>query len=175
MVNIHKKLKKLHKIKVHHNRWLIWAIVSALFATIALVGYIKISEEYFGAQVSNFNDVETWKMYRDSRLGFSMNYPGKWVIESQRNGIEFSDPKQPADGITISFYDPKDEVAVLAGINKVSEERFKIGDLIGMKYTDSISKKVNEEVILVKYNNKLYSIRGSGKSYEKVLSSFKFN
>jgi hypothetical protein len=75
---------RLHKIKIHPNRWLAWTIAYAVIVAIALIGYITVSEVNFESQIAE-NEYHPRHFYQNTRLGFSANFPADWAIESDVN------------------------------------------------------------------------------------------
>lgn len=174
-MKIHKKIKRLHKIKIHHNRWLIWACAAAVVAAIALVGYIEVSEISFQDQIFNFNDVGSQKTYHDQSLGFSINYPNSWGIEAAENNVVFSDPEKSGEDVSVFVYDADAEKALRQSLNISDTDDIKIDSVKGTRITNSITKKVKEQVILLPFGDKLYVIRGNGALFSRIATSFKFN
>lgn len=176
-MKIHKHIrhvKRLHKIKVHKNRWLVWAFFAALAAGVALVGYIKVSDVDFENQVFNYSDTKLWRTYSDGRLGFSLKYPMNWGIEAMGEGIEFSDTSNPQNNVTVFVYDASAERSIRQSLNIEKEEKIRIDSVEGRRIENAITSKVMEDVVLIKSGDRLYVIRGSGNMFDKVVTSFNF-
>ncbi len=163
---------RLHKIKVHHNRWLIWAIAYVLFVAIAMVGYIKISDEsvtsYQADQV-----FASWRTYQNSSLGFSVHYPATWAIESTDPATVTIGP-QSSTGIEISLYKTTAEKTIRKPLDIVAERPITIDGVAGKQITNDLGNNNFETVVLVKNQGHIYVIRGSESDVNKILLTFNF-
>jgi hypothetical protein len=169
-----RKLHHLHKIKVHHNRWLIWAVAYVLFVTIAIVGYLKVSDLNLDAESQN--TYQPTHVYNDKRLGFALRYPADWSIEASSNtSITFLPNDLMDEGVVVSMVPPTAETAIRKALTVVYEVPVTVGDISGTNIISDLGDDHTESVVLIKYNSKLYVIRGSENYVNKILLTFHFN
>src|SRR3989344_3876945 len=95
------QLSQLHKVKVHYNRWLIWAIAYLCFIFVALLGYIQVSSVSLEAEeLTAESSFQPWRSYKNEALGFSLRYPTDWSIEAaSETSVDFV----PATGLERAF------------------------------------------------------------------------
>src|SRR3989344_1733447 len=105
-----RKLYHLHKIKIHHNRWLIWALAYALIVALALISYIKISDLNISSEADSV--FSSFHSYSDSRLGFGVRYPADWAIEAEASSVTFLPPELSDSGVTVTVADPSSSVGI---------------------------------------------------------------
>jgi hypothetical protein len=169
-----RKLHHLHKIKVHHNRWLIWAIAYALFVAVAIIGYLKVSD--LNLDVESQNTYQPTHSYNDKRLGFSLRYPATWSIESSSDTSTTFLPNDSSDeGVVVSVLIPTAETAIRKSLNKIDEDQITVSGISGSKVINDLTNGHKESVVLVQYNGRLYIIRGSQNYVDKLLLNFYFN
>ena len=169
------KLRHLHKIKIHHNRWLIWALSYAIFITIALVGFIQVTNVGFEDQIAAENEFMAWRSYRDQRLGFAVNYPGDWSIEvGSSASVNFAPIDRPADGVIVAKLNSHNEDEIRASMQIVGEKSVTIEGFSGSMITNDIGDGTYKVAVLVKKNSNLYVINGDPGFVEKFLVTFRF-
>jgi hypothetical protein len=169
------KLKRFHKIKIHHNRWLAWAIAYALMITIAVTGYIKVSDVVFESQIAADNEFVAWRSYIDNRLGFSVRYPASWGIEAdEESGISFLPLDITEEGISVRSLALSEEADLRSSFDIVAEKRIKVDGIQGTELTNDLGNRVLETIILVEHNNRLVAIFGPVDMVYKFLVTFQF-
>jgi len=164
----------LHKIKIHHNRWLIWAIAYAVIVTIAVVGYIKLSDYDLDNLVAE-SDYQSWHSYSNTRLGFSLRYPASWSIEADSTtSVSFTPTQTEDEGLTVKIVSPNAEQSIRNALKIASEKTVKVDGQTGVLLRHELANKHYETIVLVKNNNRLYEISGSGSVVESLMPTFQF-
>ncbi|HTL39725.1 MAG TPA: hypothetical protein VL306_02850 [Methylomirabilota bacterium] len=175
MANKKYKLSNLHKIKVHKNRWLIWAIAYVVMVTIAVVGYLKVSDINFETQFGQNAAGVSWRSYSDTRLGFSVRYPKNWGIESSsQSSVSFMPADSKQEGVLISEYPLSAEPAVRKSLKITSEKPITVDQVQGSIITNNLGQGVSETVVMLKKNNLLYTIAGPDNFVRGFLPNFHF-
>lgn len=165
----------LHRIKIHPNRWLIWAIAYAIIVAIGMVGYIKVTDVNFDSQVAAENQFQPWRSYTNQALGFSLRYPGDWSIEStSKNAVNFIPAASPSEGVSISTSSPTVEKSLRKALNIIAEKSVMVDGAKGSEITNDLGNGALETVILAKHNNKLYVLSGEQKFVRQFLLTFRF-
>ncbi len=175
MKRIKKHIRQLHKIKIHHNRWFIWAIVVSFVVMVSLLSYIKVSSLLFDEYLSYPAILDDYGInYRDNRLGFAMRHPNNWGIEStEENIVEFSDSKNLDEIISVAVYEAGDEAAVRGTLSVKSEKSIMVNGNSARELTVKTAAGGMETVVLLNKNGSLYVIRGASPFFGSVLSTFK--
>ncbi len=170
------KLSQLHKVKVHHNRWLAWAIAYLLFVAVALVGYIKVSDVNFDTeQIEAESKFNPWHTYSNQALGFSLRYPGDWSIEAESDSsLNFVPDDLSKQGVNVSVYSTSAEKSVRKALTIASEKEVKVDGTTGVEITNQLENNTSESVVLATHNKKLYVIRGSRSAVLQFLQTFNF-
>lgn len=166
--------KKTNDLVKH--RWLIWTVAIAVFMTIAVVGYIKITDVNFDREmVGSLSDPGAWRNYTNKSLGFSLRYPSDWVLESPAsNIIMFESGSDVLNQITVSVLEAKDEAAIRGALNDISEERVAIDDIDGPRIVNELVDGEREIVMLARPDTRLFVIRGTSKQIDNIISTVKF-
>jgi len=169
-----KRKSKFHQIIVHHNRWLIWAVAYTLMVTIALVGYIKVSDIQMESDLTAENTFTPAHSYTNQFLGFSLRYPSNWAIEADNNSVTFA-PTSSADlGVSVTVTAVADEKALRKSLTISTEKTISVDNVTGIEITNNLSEGHLEAVVLVRHNNKLYVIRGTENFVDQLLLTFNF-
>lgn len=167
-----RKLSNLHKIKIHDNRWLAWSVSIAILATIALVGYIKVSDIYFHSQFSdNIEYTSKWHLFKHKTEGYSLRYPNSWALENEDNQISFVNLREPNQYFSVAIYDASQEETLKASLFSTSQTTITVNGTPGVMISQG--RKHPESVVMMKSGSKLYVLRGKGDLFEKILSTFK--
>lgn len=88
--------------RIHSNRWLIWAISIAVIVAGSLVAYISISNINDSAQQA-FLNLQPRPNYSNQQLGFVVDYPKGWLIDSSSDqSVTFDNPKNDGESISIT-------------------------------------------------------------------------
>lgn len=166
--------RQLHKIKVHHNRWLIWAIAAAVFACAALVGYIKVtgitfdSQMFFGQTTSS-----NWATFRHNSIGYSLKYPRTWGVEADdESTLSFVNPADPNEYFSVSVYPISAEKTVKNSLFNTKQQEVVVSGHEGLMISQDKSQA--ENVIMVKDDNDLYVLRGRGAYFNRIVDSFRW-
>src|SRR5687768_11256854 len=155
------KLHQLHKIKVHHNRWLIWAIAYVVIVTIAVLGYIKVSNVNFDTDLLAETQYQSSNTYKNNALGFALRYPYNWSIEAENSEtVRFQPNDGPEEGFSIQVTKTSSETAIRRGIDELSEERIVLDGNRAVKIINDLGNGASETVIMSIYKEKLYVLRG---------------
>lgn len=165
------KLHRLHKIKIHDNRWLIWAIAYLLFVAIALIGYLKIATLDFDSTENTFSPTHS---YKDERLGFSLRYPATWSIEASNSSVAFLPSEISDEGVSITVTTPNTESSIRRALKNSTETAVTVNNIPAKKLTNDLGNNHTETVVLISYNGKLYVLRGSNNHVEKLLQTLSF-
>src|SRR3989344_1485916 len=163
---------RLHKIKVHPNRWLGWAIAYAVFVAMTMVGYIQVSEINFESQIAE-NQFFPWHSYLNSHLGFGLRYPADWSIESvNASEVNFIPSLSSDDGVSIQVTTLAAEKTIRKNLKVLSEAPTLLDNHTATKITNDLGWGHSETVITAPYKNKLYVIRGSDVLVQKLQLTF---
>lgn len=169
------KLHQLHKIKVHHNRWLIWAIAYVVIVTIAVLGYIKVTNVNFETDLLAETQYLSSNTYTNKVLGFSLRYPGAWSIEAENSEtLRFQPTDGPKEGFTIQVTKPSAETAIRRSIDEISEERVVLDGNRAVKIIGDLGAGSSETIVMSIYKEKLYVLRGDNNEVNKLLVTFRF-
>ncbi len=88
--------------RIHHNRWLIWAITAIVLVLGTLFFYIKIANLNDSAQQVFINSQQR-RQYSNQTLGFGVDYSAGWVVDSSSNqSVTFDNPANDGESISIS-------------------------------------------------------------------------
>jgi hypothetical protein len=165
---------RLHKIKIHPNRWLGWSIAYGLIVAVALVGYIKVSDVNFEAQLAE-NEFHPWHSYNDARLGFGIRYPADWSIEADNNStISFLPTNLSDEGVSVHVTKPSAEKAIRRTLKILEESKIALDGQIAAKIINNLGQGHTETVILAVHKSKLYVLRGTDSFVEKLILTFHF-
>lgn len=168
-----RKLHHLHKIKVHHNRWLIWAISYVVIVAIAMVGYLKISD--LNLESESQSVYQAWHSYKDSKLGFGLRYPANWSMEADSaTSINFLPSELIDSGVSVSVVAPNLENSIRRSLKIVKESPVTLDSITATKISNDLGDGHFETVILGTYKNQLYVIRGSENQVRKIIETFYF-
>lgn len=169
------KLRHLHKIKIHDNRWLVWAAAYLVFVGIALTGYLKVSDINFETQTIAENTFQSWRGFKNSDLGFGLRYPVDWSIEADSDSsVTFVPNEIFDDGVNILVTEPSAEKALRKTLKITEETSFKLGQELAAKIVNDLGNGHKETLVLVEHEGKLYVLRGSDNLVRKVLLTFYF-
>jgi hypothetical protein len=169
------KLHQLHKIKVHHNRWLAWSIAYVIIVAIALIGYIKVSDINFQSFMSADNSFSPARMFTSKKLGFSIKYPNEWAIEENTDSsVNFAPNDSEDEGVTVSVSALSAEKALRKTLKIKNETTIMVGGSPAQQISNDLGSNHIETVVLAKHSNHLYVIRGTNSLVSKLLLTFNF-
>lgn len=165
---------RFHKIKVHDNRWLIWAIAYSLIVAIATVGYIKVTDLQFEKQYAD-TEFRPWRSYTNSGLGFSVKYPADWSIESDdASSLTFLPTDSPDAGVTVIVTQPSAESEIRSGLNIRKEGRTILDGVNSAFISSALENGHSEAIIMSLHDHKLYVIRGTESFVKKLALTFHY-
>lgn len=171
------QLSQIHKIKVHHNRWLIWTIAYLFFIFIAVLGFIQVSTINFDTEeLMAESSFEPWHHYKNNELMFSLRYPSGWSIEpASQTSVDFMPVELARPGVNVSVYGAGDERKVRAVLDIQSEKELEVGGVMGTEIVNQLdSSGTTETIVLIENEGRLYSIRGTAGSVRAFLQTFTF-
>ncbi|GEM_PF-2124531 len=165
---------RLHKIKIHKNRWLAWAIAYALIVAIAMISYIKVSEINFEMQIAE-SEFQPWHLYMAKDLGFSVRYPVTWSLEAVGNSsITFMPAKSSDQGVTVMVTNPTDEPAIRQSLTKTDETRILLDNYRAVQILNNLGNGHTETIVMALRNHRLYVLRGTNSLLQQLLLTFHF-
>lgn len=168
-------ITRLHKIKVHKNRWLAWAIAYAVIIAIVLIGYIKVSDINFETQNTDIIQSQALHNFRDQQLGFLVKYPGDWSIEANNNSSVTFVPVNSLDaGVSVSVMKSTDEKVFRKTLKISSETSVMLDGNPASRIVNKLVAGSNETVILCVYKNQLYILRWTDSLVQKLATNFQF-
>ncbi len=168
------RLRNLHKIKIYHNRWLIWAIAYVVIFATAMIGYLKVSDINFETQQIADTQFQPWHSYKNTYLGFSQRYPADWWLEVQDQSSIVFVPSGSDQGVTVRVVKPSAETAIRKTLKISNESRTLLDNNPAAKLTNDLGDSHFETVILSIHNHRLYVLRGSQSLVQKLLLTFNF-
>jgi len=164
---------RLHKIKVHHNRWLIWAIAYCLIIAIGLLGYIKISQ--YKEPVVADNQFLPWHKYISKAGHYSVRYPFDWAVEADDATQTSFVPTNSSDaGVSIAVLDPTAEKSLRKTLKIASESRTNLDGDDSALINNSLGNGHLETIIMSLHNHRLYVIRGTDGLVKQLSMTFNF-
>jgi len=160
---------------LHPNRYFIWAIVVIIIGLGGLAMYIQISS----INESNnqiYATLASHQIYYNQKLGFSVDYPASWVIDSssQNSVVTFDNPTNPNDSISVSS-STLASVAQFKKASKITSENSTMvhGLKITVYTTSSPEDAMPVRVAVVETPKKAYYISGTSNVFDKFVNSFK--
>jgi hypothetical protein len=167
--------KQVHKIQVHHNRWLAWTIAIAVLACASLVAYIQVTDIHFSTQMSFSSGAGTsWSSFNHRSMGYSIKYPKIWGLETEADsGMAFVNPNDVNEYFAIASYPLEEERELRAALFKTNELPVKIGGLSGTKVNQGGDQA--ESIAMVKNDQAVFVLRGKGGNFDRILATFRFN
>lgn len=165
------KWRKLHKIKIHKNRWLAWAIAYAVIVVIGVVGYIQVSEVNFETQMAAESQFQPWRSFQNSALGFSIRYPADWSVNALgTTTTAFSNPANSSSSMTVAVLNPSAETQIRKSLKHPQDMRMLLDNQRAVKIQSD-----SETVILALYKSRLYVLSSSSASLlDKFALTFRF-
>lgn len=170
-----RKWPKFHKIKLHNNRWMIWAVIVMALSASMLLAYIEIVKTQFVEDVNYLKQVKNWRAYKDGADNYEFLYPRNWVLEFESSDNVFSlvNPDDVNEYFTITRYDVAEEKELKQAIATVNEKTI---NLNGVNATQIVpDKRLSENLVLIKQGKFLYTLQAKGRDGNRILSMFKFS
>ena len=165
-----KTKQQFHKIKIHPNRWLVWALSISVLTAAGLIAYISVSSLAFEAEMQAPDASRNWRQYTNPEYGFSLNVPPTWSAQSVTGATaSFGVKTNPQEGLTITVKDAQKEKAARASLAGFSEQKITVGGVEASEFSST-----GEKYVLVNHNGKLYVIKSSSKQFDRVLATFIF-
>jgi hypothetical protein len=168
---------RMHKIKVHHNRWLIWASAYMVFVAIALVGYIAVTNLNFDSELLVAeNEYKPWRSYTNHELGFALRYPGEWSIEAMSNtSIDFVPVDMFKSSLNISVYPASNEKDLIKALDVASERTTDLAGVTAKEFVNRLTVGTAVETVLLAVDNRrVYVIRGEHGPVRQFAQTFRF-
>ncbi|MBI4363712.1 MAG: hypothetical protein HY545_02580 [Candidatus Doudnabacteria bacterium] len=165
-----KTKQQFHKIVLHPNRWLAWAIAISVLVAFGLIGYIQVSSQSFETEVAIPDASRNWRQYTNSEYGFSLNLPPSWSAQTISGAVASFAPRGDlGQAITITVKDAKREAAARASLEGFTEEEITVGGIAASKFSSGA-----EQYVLVKREDKLFVIKSSSLQLDRILATFIF-
>jgi len=170
------KSKKVpfHKIRIHDNRWFLWAIAYLLIVALAMVGYLTVSTLNFDTNNTSITDLRLLHSYNDQRLGFGLRYPVDWSIEAGEFSISFLPNAIADEGVTVAQLPLTGEKILRKTLKIVNEEYATLGTEPATRIINDLGLGRQEVLIIAHHLSKLYVMRGSDGFVNKLSSTFHF-
>lgn len=162
------KRKKLHKIVIHPNRYLIWACAVAIIVAAGLVSYSYISGISIVNQLGPESDTTYWHTYKDANL--SLRYPADWLVDPGPSYVGFGTKLN--DHFLVYTYSSTDDPAYNAYAQMASSRHINVDGVLGFRVNDPSNP--NQRIAFVKTSKKLYEFRGDNIFFDQILDSVKF-
>ena len=192
--------RKSGNIVIYPNRYLIWAVVFVIIVSASLVAYIKITDILFESEnvpVSNIKPVsnEDWKIYTNSKYGFSFKYPseqGKVCQPDNPNSVQINPSCEGREGYPgIRVYVSPNDPNIIAKfetsfknkkVRNFAQQNIKVDGIDAVEFSGSLTDELGVDLlfkqVIFNYNGHLYDINDYyyiDKSYlDQILSTFKF-
>ena len=162
-----KRKRNLHKIVIHPNRYLIWALVFTFIVAFGLVAYISIGNINQDSELGLNQDLRFWHSYKDEFMTF--RYPAEWLADPGPGYIGFG--SKDTDVFIIYSYTSSDPAyenyLKLSGVKQIT-----IGGKSGIEVADYT--KDRQRIAFVKDGNRLYEFRGTTGLFDKILRTVHF-
>jgi hypothetical protein len=163
-----KKRKGFHRIIIHPNRYLIWALAIMLIVAAALVSYIYITNINFDRDLSSGTDLKYWHTYKD--VDMTLRYPADWLIDAGTGYIGFGTSN--SDVFLVYSYSPPNDPAYDSYSKLANVQKITVDGLAGIRVPDQ--KNPNQRIVFVKTSKKLYEFRGSTGLFDQILNTVHF-
>lgn len=165
---------RLHKIIVHPNRWLVWAIAYTILVAAALVSYIRISEINIEIQTAD-NQFQSWRIFTNPSLGYSLRYPPDWLVEiADDKTIHLVPGNSIYEGVNLIVTEPSAETEIRNGLEISDEIRTSLDGKRAVKIINSYGGGYSESVVMALRSGRLYVMRGPDTMIQKLLLTFRF-
>lgn len=165
--------QKLTQI-LHPNRYFIWTIIFLVVFGPALIAYIHITTIELSNQ-SVFSDHNSKRTYTDRQMGFTVKYPGNWILERDSGGnVIFENPENTEEAIIVASASLDMEGIIRHSIEVEQETDVEHdGYEVSIIKATSIKDGTNLDVALVKTSKKLFYISGHSPSFVSFVNNFK--
>jgi hypothetical protein len=166
--------KKILTKIIHPNRWFVWAIVIIVVILGGLFAYISISSlDDSASQVyAPLPQIKTLT-YSNGILGFALQYPNGWVIDSSSStSMTFDNPSDDSESITIA----KTTTAAISKLEKspnvISKDIYQNnGFQITVLNIKNPKSKSSIEVGIVQSAKSVFIVTGNSKQFSAILNS----
>jgi len=126
----------------------------------------------------------SWETYANQTYGFKVKYPRDWQVKEEplpvypdtfTVKVSFVSPSLK-DKVVFNVRPKGDEGMIREAYSIVSEKKITVGGVVGDKIIGTGHKdgSVRETLILVTKDSYLYEIKGEGKNFDQMVSSFEF-
>lgn len=167
---MHKHLKRV----IHPNRYFIWALIYIILTGIGLVVFIYVSSVNLQSD-SAFSDIKSKRTYIDKKLGFSVKYPGAWVLDHDPSGnIVFENPKDNSETITVTVGSLDLERVIRHSVDVRQETDFQMpGYHVAIIKAGSAKDGSLFDLAIITTDEKLYYISGHSLEFIGFVNNFK--
>ena len=126
----------------------------------------------------------SWETYANQTYGFKVKYPRDWQVKEEplpvypdtfTVKVNFVSPSLK-DKVVFNVRPKGDEGMIREAYSIVSEKKITVGGVVGDKIIGTGHKdgSVRETLIIVTKDSYLYEIKGEGKIFDQMVSSFEF-
>lgn len=170
-----KRIAKIHKVTIHPNRWLVWALLISALGCSGLIFYIAMDKNQTDIEMMQYAPVIRQAIkYSDSRLGFSIKHPASWDAEAgEASTVSFLDPGNYGQWVSITVSDRNTIKSLRASLDPFMEKTILLDGEQAL-YSATGSRNSPEYIVSTVHLGRHYIIRGSGKMFDSVLATFKF-
>jgi hypothetical protein len=171
-------VKNLHKIKVHHNRWLIWTVVFIFVTMVGLLGYIQYSGVVVstpdGNAIAPIKHI-TGELYQNNYLGFSVYHPEEWgVAPEPDNTISFYNPKAGVKAFSVKLFMSSTSKDAYEGLENLTAKTVMVNGEEGSWYKKPSPNGKDYSTIVVERDTRTYVLEGQEPYFFQTLETFKF-
>lgn len=164
-----KKKHAFHKTKIHHNRWLAWAIAISIIVGTALVGFIKVSSQNFETEIVP-SAVFNWRLFAHPTYGFSLNLPHNWQASEDKSAVaSFASAADEREKLAVKIFELDTESQIRTNFRTWKQTEIMLDSVAALRFANG-----SEKIIMAKHNGEIYVLRGTGLQFDKVASTFKF-
>jgi hypothetical protein len=166
--------KRLHKIKVHHNRWLVWTIAIAVLVCSAVLAQIQISNIHFETQMGwGVDSASNWVTFKHKSDGYSIKYPRTWAVEMDTPlGVSFVNLENYNEFVSVAAYPVSEEPVIRRELTIARQVEVKVAGHNAVMVVQR--RDPSEAAVLVKDGDKLFVIRGRSDKFERIVGNIKF-
>ncbi|PIR97355.1 MAG: hypothetical protein COT91_01690 [Candidatus Doudnabacteria bacterium CG10_big_fil_rev_8_21_14_0_10_41_10] len=120
-----------------------------------------------------------WRQYTNDFYGYTVSYPGSWVLESNSsNGdsITFFDSSDFREELTIAVADPEVETIIRETLSITKETEIEVAGYKTVKMTGKESEGGDiTNIVILRLSERLFYIVGPTVKFDEIVSTFKFN
>ena len=172
---------------IHPNRWFFWTIAALIVAGLLTMFYLQktileLNQHSAGIESVGPQWVDPkypgWHILRPEGFDLSIRYPSGWQVELDRfdaNTFSLENSENFEENVTITVTDPKNEKLIRQSMRIESEEEVVIDRQKGTWLHGADTRdQATANVVLIRGDNRFYSITGSAAQFEKIVGSIRF-